>query len=451
MKTLKLITAIALVAMMAACCGPNNPEPQPGPGPEPTPTDTTTTNPTDPKDTTGQTNPPTDTVVVVPPAPEVPAIDGTFLQHWYTVYWDDARWDSEMDVLKEAGMTYLIYTPIKDGDSSADLTSLGRCLKSAKKHGIKVFVGPNYHGDWWSKGRDRTWLLARMEEGKTVITQILNNYQTEYKGTLYGWYWDWEIDNLNWNTDSAKQLFVDAINVILDAIPEDMPLIFSPFANPLVGSAAAYGKFWKEVLPKMHFRAGDIFSPQDCVGASTMTANTVKGWFYQYKEAVEAVEGLQLWANVETFEQFNLSDGSHFASAPLTRIVQQMAAITPFVSNIICFAYPHYQSPNNVRGQHHEAYRSYLETGTLPTVGKPKAVSSANKQVGSGVTLSWSLSVKDDADGFAIYKNSELYIKLQITPSKTPGSFNDSAGKSTDSYQIAVYNILGEESGRAAF
>ena len=46
-------------------------------------------------------------------------------------------------MLKEAGMTYLIYTPIKDGDNAADYNSLERCLKSAKKHGIKVFVGPN--------------------------------------------------------------------------------------------------------------------------------------------------------------------------------------------------------------------------------------------------------------------------------------------------------------------
>ena len=440
MKTLKLLTAIAFVAVLAACCGtPGINKPEPGPDPK----DTTNTNPVD---TTGKTDPPDTTTT-----PKVPVIEGAFLQHWYTVYWDDARWDSEMDILKEAGMTYLIYTPIKDGDNEADLASLGKCLKSAKKHGIKVFVGPNYHGGWWENGRNRTWLMARMDEGKTVITQILNSYQTEYKGTLYGWYWDWEIDNLNWNTDNAKQLFVDAINVILDALPKDMPLLFSPFANPALGSAANYGKFWKEVLPQMHFRDGDILSPQDCVGASTMTIANVKGWFYQYKEAADMVDGLQLWGNVETFEQFNLSDGSHFASAPLTRIIQQIEAVDKFVSNIICFAYPHYQSPNNVRPEHHEAYKEYVKTGALPACPKPKAVSSASKEVGTGVTLTWVLPTKDNADGYAIYKNSELYIKLQITPKQSPNTFQDKTGKATDSYQIAVYNILGEESNKVAF
>ena len=427
MKTLRFITAIVLVALFATCCGPDNPKPQPSPEPDPDPKPIQT-------DTT-----------------KWPLLDGTFLQHWFTVTWNDARWDSEMDVMKEAGMTYLIYTPVKDGDSEADLTSLERCLKSAKKHGIKVFVGPNFHGGWWNQGRDRTWLMARMDEGKTVISQILNRFKTEYEGTLYGWYWDWEIDNVNWNTESAKQLFIDAINAILDAIPGDMPLIFSPFANPTLGSAANYGKFWKEVLPQMHFRSGDILSPQDCVGASKTTVANVKGWFYQYKEAVSTVEGLQLWGNVETFEQFNLSDGSHFASAPFGRIVQQIEAVDKFASKVICFAYPHYQSPNNVREQHHTAYKNYMATGEAGTCPKPKAVSSAVKNVGTGVELTWVLPTKDNADGFAIYKNSELYIKLQITPSQTPNSFFDYSGKAADTYQIATYNIYGEESNKVAF
>lgn len=437
MKTLKLITAIALIAVLAAACGPENPEPGPTPDPDPKPNPTDTTTHTNPADTTTTKT--------------FPVIEGTFLQHWYTVYWDDARWDSEMDVLKEAGITYLIYTPIKDGGNDADLVSLGKCLKSAKKHDIKIFVGPNYHSDWWSQGRNRTWLMARMEEGKTVIASILNRFQNDYKGTLYGWYWDWEIDNLNWNSDDAKQLFVVAINVILDAIPEDTPLIFSPFANPSLGSAASYGKFWKEVLPKMHFREGDIFSPQDCVGATRMAVANVKGWFYQYQEATALVQGLQLWGNVETFEQFSLKDGSHFASAPLGRIVEQMEAVDKFVSKIICFAYPHYQSPNNVLGHHHEAYKNYVKTGQLETCPVPKAVSSATKEVGTGVSLTWVLPTKDNADGFAIYKNSELYIKLQITPTLTPNTFFDQNGRAADTYQIATYNYLGEESNRVAF
>lgn len=429
MKTLKLITAIALAAVLAACGGPDSPEPKPGPGPGPGPEP-------QPQDTTTVT---------------YPAIEGTFLQHWYTVSWDDTRWDAELDVLKEAGMTYLIYTPIKDGDNAADYNSLERCLKSAKKHGINVFVGPNYHGDWWSQGRDRNWLMARMDEGKAVISQILSRFQTDYKDALYGWYWDWEIDNLNWNTDSAKQLFVDAINAILDVLPADMPLLFSPFTNPALGSAAAYGNFWKEVLPKMHFRSGDILAPQDCVGASKMTVANVKGWFYQYKEAVATVDGLQLWGNVETFEQFSLSDGSHFASAPMGRIIEQIEAVSKFASKVVCFAYPHYQSPKAVLSQHHSAYLNYTKTGSAGTFPKPKAVSSANKEVGTGVALSWVLPTKDNADGFAIYKNSELYIKLQITPTQTPNSFFDYKGKAADTYQIAVYNVLGEESNRVAF
>lgn len=383
--------------------------------------------------------------------PASAVFQGTFLQHWITVRWDDARWDAEMAVLKEAGLPYLIYTPVKDGDAAADYTSLERCLKSAQKQGIKVFVGPNHHEDWWSKGRQSSWLTARMQEGNEIVSQIVSRFGTSYSGTLHGWYWDWEIDNANWNTADAKSVLVQALNTTLDALPEGMPLLFSPFANPTLGSAADYGKFWKELLPQVHFRSGDILAPQDGVGASGLAVSGLKGWFYQYKQAVESVQGLQLWGNVETFCQYSFSWQNYFASAPFGRVIDQIKALTPYVQQVICFAYPHYFSPNQVSEKYHAAYKEYVKSGTIPTCPVPKAVSSATKEVGTGVALNWALPTRDNADGFAIYKNGSVYVKLQVTPGLFPGSFFDYNGKSSDTYQIATYNFLGEESAKVSF
>ena len=69
------------------------------------------------------------------------SVSGSFLQHWYAKGWTESRWNQEMDVLKDAGMAYLIYSPVKEDDEDPDYASLEKCLKTAASHGIKVFVG----------------------------------------------------------------------------------------------------------------------------------------------------------------------------------------------------------------------------------------------------------------------------------------------------------------------
>ena len=71
--------------------------------------------------------------------------------------------------------------------------------------------------------------------------------------------------------------------------------------------------------------------------------------------------------------------------------------------------------------------------------------------MGTGVALSWTKPTRTDVDGFAIYKNGKLLIKLQVREGLYPLYFFDYEGKASDSYYITVYNLNGDESEKVSF
>lgn len=379
-------------------------------------------------------------------------LEASFLQHWYVMTWDDVRWDREMRILADAGIKYLVFTPLKDGDSQADYDSLEKCLQSATSLGIKVFVGTNTHQSWWDSTIGADWLNARMQEGVDIAGEAYRRFHSIYPSALYGWYWDWEVDNAAWT--GRVEMLADAWNITLDGLSSldaSMPLLFSPFMAPSLGSPAGYRDFWKNMFARLHLRKGDIFAPQDCSGSYGLNPSTVKSWFYQLSEAAKTVQGLEFWANLELFRQFNLFGNAYFVTAPFSELPEQIKAVEPFVSKLMCFSYTHYYSSMQVRDGYHNAYLAFARDGSIPREDIPGRVNSATISVGSGVELRWHIITKTGVDGFSIYKNGELYIRLQVTGGEYPDYFYDYNGTKSDVYQICTYNILGDESARVSF
>lgn len=315
-----------------------------------------------------------------------PLLNGTFGQRWMMKDWDQARWNDEMKTLREAGMRYFVFGNALETDHGTLCAAypttlvkkknytdaLEKCLKAAQENGIRVFVGLNSDDRWWKFDYDSEWLCRQMELGNSVASELFGLYKSKYPDALYGWYWPWEVDNLNWNTPERRQMLVEALNTTLDhitAVSPEMPMMLSPFANAAVGEPAAYGEMWKEIFEKAHFRIGDIFAPQDGIGARGLNLDNMATWFAEYRKAVNSHPGIKLWCNVETFTP-------KWGPAPLSRLVRQMEIANSYASNIICFAYTHYYNPRLGYKPYHDAYKAYAESGKLPAVEpavKPEA------------------------------------------------------------------------------
>jgi len=398
-----------------------------------------------------------------------PIADGTFIQDNLVAKWDDAQWQKELGFLKEAGMHYLVFAPTLHTDKDINLTIypsnlpdvkaryqadlVENCLRNAKKVGFKVFLGLNFNEKWWTASFTPEWLFGQMELGNKVAEELVNRYKSRYDETMYGWYWVWEVDNLNCTTTERQDILAKALNMNLDflnKISPKMPFMLCPFVNYRVGNSQDNRQMWQYVFSKTHFRKGDIFAPQDCVGAGGLELGMVDEWFSQMKEAVKTKPGLQFWSDAETFDQ------RFWTSAPLDSFVEQMKIVKPYVSNIISFAYSHYYSPQQTIPEYHEAYLEYVKTGELPAKVVPEPVTDliAFSDAEGKISLSWKEpKSKENIAGYYIFKDNKLIANLQY------GSYNQliAAFKDNDSdatkvrrYEVCSYTCSGVASSKSA-
>ena len=55
--------------------------------------------------------------------------------------------------------------------------TLEKCLRSAQKNGIKIFIGLNFNDRWWKVDYDADWLISQMEIGNKVADELVALYK----------------------------------------------------------------------------------------------------------------------------------------------------------------------------------------------------------------------------------------------------------------------------------
>lgn len=304
----------------------------------------------------------------------LPVAEGSFIQLPMTYEWDDAKWQSEFGYLQEIGMSYLVVmgTSRTDGNKTQTTypTSLPNCsmispvdvidilLRNASKAGFKVFLGIGFNNAWWKKSaNDPEWLYWQMQRDNLIAEELYRKYHSKYADAFYGWYWAYEVDNLNFNNRKQQNVLSEALNLQLDFMSASsirLPFLLSPFINSKYSCPKKYADVWAYVFSRTNFITGDIFCLQDSVGAGGLKVYQIPRWFRAMKKAVDAKPCLQFWANTESFMS------NPFRTAPLSRFIKQMKLESPYVDKIITFSYCHYYSPNKVSRDYHKSYLDYL-------------------------------------------------------------------------------------------
>lgn len=397
-----------------------------------------------------------------------PIADGTFIQDYLVAKWDDEQWQNELGFLKEAGMNYLILAPALHTDENGvnriiyqgslpgttikypnDL--IENCLRNAKKAGFKVFIGLNFNEKWWTANFTPDWLFDQMKLGNAVADELVRRYKDRYKETLYGWYWVWEVDNLNCTTPERQEILAQALNINIDHLNEitpEMPFMLCPFVNYRVGNSKSNKTMWQNVFSKTHFRKDDIFAPQDCVGAGGLELSMVDEWFRDMHEAVKMKPGLLFWSDAETFDQ------RFWTSAPIDRFIRQMEIVKPYVSKIITFAYSHYYSPLQTKKGFHETYLKYIKTGVLTPRIPPSSISNLSIYIDfeGVVNLNWKEpGNREPVAGYYIYRDNQLIANLQYKKeAQYINSFMDKsyAAGANHVYEICSYSFDGTSSDK---
>lgn len=302
-----------------------------------------------------------------------PRASGTFIQPDMVANWDDKKWQKELFYLKEVNMKYIIInsfivknhnikriyrTSLKSESQFETQDIIDICLRNCEKAGFKVFIGIDYNILWWKIGpRKPEWLYIQMRKSNYIIHELYKKYYRKYKKAFYGWYWVYEVDNLNFKDKKDFKILANAININLNYMNNSntrLPIMLSPFMNSKYSTPQNYADNWKYFFKLAAFQKGDIFCPQDSVGGGGLDITEVVKWFGYLYKAVKTKGGLLFWANVETFSH------KDWSSAPIKRFIKQMRIENKFVEDIVTFSYSHYYSPCNINSGFHNAYKEYL-------------------------------------------------------------------------------------------
>ncbi len=401
------------------------------------------------------------------------AMDGSFITGDLCGFWTDARWQQEFTAMKEAGMHYLIIQAVADSypgkvthtlyPSSIPNTEIAKdrngkkypdivdaCLRNAELAGIKVFIGIDMSNYWWKVyGNDSTWLYSQMDLDNNICDELWKNYKSKYPGAFYGWYWSYEVDNVNWATPAQQQVLTHAMNIQLDhlnAANEKLPFMWCPFMNSRLGTPQSYEKMWENVLAGLHTSNGDIFCPQDCVGAGGLKMNQVVSWFSALRQAVNTKPGLVMWSDIETFD---LSDNT---TATMDRVISQLKIEQPYVDNYVSWEYCYYDSPNNIDPGFQKTYVGYLKTGSLDKIPPsiPKNFTAVLQPDGD-IQLNWNAATDNiGVCGYYVYRNGIMICKKQVPTEEKHKNIGFSLTSLKDiylhsntnySYQVKAYDF----------
>ena len=319
---------------------------------------------------------------------------GTFIQSWYCADWDDARWAQEIADMRSVGIDKLIVQDVAEMDADGNWTVwypsalpdfgavdgtvdvIGSALRACQAGGIRVFIGLAEFENWWVFG------ALSSEYGKVcrimanMQQEIYDMYHADYPDAFYGWYFSPEINNVPTMKASVLKI-ARGLSTVLDAataIDSRMPVLLSPYFTEYmaVPSVLATLPMWQILLQQSHLREGDIFCPQDAIGAQWTKAAHLRKVWEMYAAAVESCPvKLRLWANCECmtvarkavplFPPATLETEN--SPATLDRLVWQMQTAADYCEDIVTFSFNHYYSPQTGNTAYYDSWIAYLESG----------------------------------------------------------------------------------------
>ncbi len=416
-----------------------------------------------------------------------PEFSGTFIQSWMTCSWDDERWTEEVENMKKAGIEYLVLQCLADKgyeenggqwnvyydtdvEALKDATFGGDCLEPALRHcqkaGIKVFVGLSMFDDFWNEAALGSLYQDVCHVAGDMIEDIYNKYGEEYKDCLYGWYFTPEISN-GFLCQASLDGIIKGINHIIDRInhvDETKPLLMSPFYSEYIATGpittlGSYVRFFN----KVNFRDGDIFAPQDAVGAKWTREKSLETTWKLYKAAVDSCDAdIKLWANCENFDGAiaseilggalspKITEHKSNVTATLDHFVRQMEIASKYAENIITFSYNHYYSPSHVNPAFINTYYNYIENDYTLESEAPQAPENTEKvQSDRGIELRWDEAI--DNIGIAYYrleKDGKFLARIDKYYGTEENYFIDETGNMESIYTIETVDAAGNSTGK---
>jgi len=199
-------------------------------------------------------------------------------------------------------------------------------LAAADKHHVRFFISSDWFGPW-----DYKCLLD--PERVRARFQMMRESAEQYghHPSFYGWYWPNEAAISPWFSDD----FIAYVNASSRQGRRLMPkakVLIAPYGT---SHAVCDARFVRQ-LEQLDV---DVVAYQDEVGCLRMDLSQSTAAFDKLRQAHNQVPQRALWADVEVFawEGKPNDPDSPLIPAPLARVRQQLAAVSPFVESILIY------------------------------------------------------------------------------------------------------------------
>lgn len=383
-----------------------------------------------------------------------PALRGSFLQPGLGDAWTLPQWQKEFSYMKRAGIDQMVIQWTADSKYKTTIYPSGlagykqntkhdvveRALQAADANGAHIYLGLQNNDDWWNHyANDGPWLKNEAKIANALADDLWKKYG--HHPSLAGWYLVFELDNWNESTRSDWNRLVDFFQTTgnhLHKLTPCKPVMTAPFFNPSGGlSSAQWQAMWEYILSSSPL---DILAQQDGVGVGHATTKQLPEWFQAVRDAIQqARPQMQFWVDSETFNG---------AGEPMVihKLVNDMKAVQPYVTNYLSFSFDHYISPQQVNPLYYKTYLQYLATAEVESVS-PTQPSNLNATALDSMTVSLSWNASTDNVGVAGYKVWRDGTRV-TTLYDGEASFTDSGldANTTYTYQVAAFDAAGNNS-----
>ena len=131
-------------------------------------------------------------------------------------------------------------------------------------------------------------------------------------------------------------MFIDYVNRYareLRALDSERKILIAPYGTNKIVTDETF-------VDQLRRLDCDYIAYQDEVGVRKSTPDETGAFYRRLREAHDRAGRSRLWADIEMFEFEGEAYHSALIPAKMSRIEQQIQAVSPYVDKILCYAYP---------------------------------------------------------------------------------------------------------------
>jgi hypothetical protein len=249
------------------------------------------------------------------------------------------QWEAKIKEVADVGMKYLVLmatalyyrafyrTTIFPKWQLACDDPMEAVLSAADKYGVKFFIGGGFYGDWSDPNIISDPVAARKRlQAIEELTRLYSRHPS-----FYGWYWPNEafIDRY-YSSEFIR--YVNACSRLARQLTPRARIIIAPYGTRVAVPDERY-------VRQLESMDVDIIAYQDEVGVRKSTVEETGAFYEGLKKAHDRVPEVAIWADVEIFKFEGKVYNSALLPAPFSRVVRQLAAVSPWVEEILVYQY----------------------------------------------------------------------------------------------------------------